>query len=84
MPRTKSKSSGNKPLPANQQKGKKVCTCCHDDKNLTDFYYSSSLMYSLDERIPVCKECCKTSVLAGNPKRERQLYISEYKIVCSL
>lgn len=64
MPRTKSKSSSNKPLPANQQKGKKVCTCCHDEKNLTDFYYSSSPMYSLDERIPVCKECCKTSVLA--------------------
>lgn len=64
MPRTKSQSSGNKPLPANQQKGKKVCTCCHDEKNLTDFYYSSSPMYSLDERIPVCKECCKTSVLS--------------------
>lgn len=64
MPRTKSKSSGNKPLPANQQKGKKVCTCCHDEKNLTDFYYSSSPMYSLDERIPVCKDCCKTSVLS--------------------
>ena len=64
MPRKKSQSSGNKPLPANQQKGKKVCTCCHDEKNLTDFYYSSSPMYSLDERIPVCKECCKTSVLS--------------------
>ena len=64
MPRTKSKSSGNKPLPANQQKGKKICTCCHEEKNLTDFYYSSSPMYSLDERIPVCKECCKTSVLS--------------------
>ena len=64
MPRKKSQSSGNKPLPANQQKGKKVCTCCHEEKNLTDFYFSSSPMYSLDERIPVCKECCKTSVLA--------------------
>lgn len=64
MPRTKTKSPGNKPLPANQQKGKKVCTCCHEEKNLTDFYYSSSPMYSLDERIPVCKECCKTSVLS--------------------
>ena len=64
MPRKKSQSSGNKPLPANQQKGKKVCTCCHEEKNLTDFYYSSSPMYSLDERIPVCKECCKTSVLS--------------------
>lgn len=64
MPRKKSQLSGNKPLPANQQKGKKVCTCCHDEKNLTDFYYSSSPMYSLDERIPVCKKCCKTSVLS--------------------
>ena len=64
MPRKKIQSSGNKPLPANQQKGKKVCTCCHEEKNLTDFYFSSSPMYSLDERIPVCKECCKTSVLA--------------------
>lgn len=63
MPRTKN-SGGNKPLPANQQKGKKICSCCGIKKNLTDFYYSSSPMYSLDERIPVCKECCKTSVLA--------------------
>jgi len=29
----KTQSSGNKPLPANQQKGKKVCTCCHEEKN---------------------------------------------------
>jgi len=64
MPRKKIQSSGNKPLPANQQKGKKVCTCCHHEKNLTDFYYSSSPMYSLDKRIPVCKECCKTSILS--------------------
>ena len=68
MPRKKAQSSGNKPLPANQQKGKKVCTCCHEEKNLTDFYYSSSPMYSLDERIPVCKECCKTSVLSEDGK----------------
>lgn len=35
MSRTKSKSSGNKPLSANQQKGEKVCTCCHEEKNIT-------------------------------------------------
>jgi len=52
----------------NQQKGKKVCTCCHESKNVTDFYFSSSPMYSLDERIPVCKECCKTSVLTEEGK----------------
>ena len=49
--------------PANQQKGKKVCSCCHNEKNLTEFYLSYSPMYSLDKRIPVCKDCCKTSVL---------------------
>lgn len=68
MPRKKTQSYGNKPLPANQQKGKKICTCCHNEKNLTDFYYSSSPMYSLDERIPVCKECCKTSALSDDGK----------------
>lgn len=68
MPRTKSKSFGNNSLPANQQKGKKICTCCHDEKNLTDFYCSSSPMYSLDKRIPVCKECCKISVLSEDGK----------------
>ena len=62
MPRTK-KRTGDKPLPANKQKGKKVCTCCHKEKNLIDYYLSYSPMYSLDQRVPICKECCKTSVL---------------------
>lgn len=62
MPTVK-KQTGDKPLPANKQRGKKVCTCCHDPKNLIDFYISESPMYSLDRRVPVCKDCCKTSVL---------------------
>lgn len=62
MPRTK-KDTGDKSPQANQQKGKKVCSCCHKEKNLTDFYLSYSPMYSLDQRVPVCKDCCKTSVL---------------------
>ena len=61
MPRTK--STGDKPTPANKQKGKKTCSCCHETKNLTSFYLSSSPMYSLDQRVPICKECCKTSAL---------------------
>ncbi len=61
LPRTKKQATGK--TPANEQKGKKVCTCCHESKKTTDFYFSSSPMYSLDGRIPVCKECCKTSVL---------------------
>lgn len=60
MPRNK-KDTGE--TPANKQKGKKVCTCCHQEKNLVDFYLSYSPMYSLDKRVPICKDCCKTSVL---------------------
>jgi len=66
LPRTKKQTTGK--APANEQKGKKVCTCCHKEKNVTDFYFSSSPMYSLDGRIPVCKECCKSSVLTDEGK----------------
>lgn len=66
MPRTKNQTTGK--TPANKQKGEKVCTCCHKPKKITDFYFSSSPMYSLDERIPVCKECCKSSVLTEEGK----------------
>ena len=75
MPRTK--SNGNKPLPANEQKGKKACSCCHAEKNLTEYYLSYSPLYSLDQRVPVCKDCCKTSVLNDdgtiNYKKFKQL-----------
>lgn len=63
MPRTNNSSNaivGKNSLPANKQKGKKVCTCCHENKNLTAFYLSYSPMYSLDQRVPICKECCKS------------------------
>ena len=67
MSKTKKNSNaidvGNDSLPANKQKGKKICTCCHENKNLTAFYLSYSPMYSLDQRVPVCKECCKSSAL---------------------
>lgn len=60
---TKNKKADNKQLPANKQKGKKVCSCCHKEKNMTDFYLSYSPMYSLDQRVPICKDCCKNSCL---------------------
>ena len=56
MPRSK-KDAGNKPLPANKQKGEKVCNFCHESKKLTNFYISKSPLYSVDERVPVCKDC---------------------------
>lgn len=62
MPRRKSRLSTDS-TPANKQKGKKICTCCHQEKKLTDFYLSYSPMYSLDNRVPICKECCKNSAL---------------------
>lgn len=74
MPRTK-KQTGNEP--ANKQKGKKTCSCCHIEKNLTEYYLSYSPLYSLDKRVPVCKDCCKTSVLNDdgtiNNKKFKQL-----------
>lgn len=74
MPRTK-KQTGNEP--ANKQKGKKTCSCCHIEKNLTEYYLSYSPLYSLDQRVPVCKDCCKTSVLNNdgtiNNKKFKQL-----------
>jgi len=57
MPKTKSQSSDNKPLPANQQKGTKKCNYCHKEKKMTDFYISKSPLFSVDGRVPVCKEC---------------------------
>lgn len=74
MPRAK-KTTDNEP--ANKQKGKKVCSCCHTEKNLTEYYLSYSPLYSLDQRVPVCKDCCKTSVLNDdgtiNNKKFKQL-----------
>ena len=63
MSRTKAQTSSKRQLPANDQKGKKVCSCCGRKKNLVDFYLSYSPMYSLDQRVPICKDCCKTSSL---------------------
>lgn len=54
MPRTK-KQTGNEP--ANKQKGEKVCNFCHKKKKLTDFYISKSPLFSVDGRVPVCKDC---------------------------
>ena len=50
-------------VPANKQKGKKTCSCCGKEKNLTQFYLSYSPMFSVDRRAPICIECCKTSSL---------------------
>ena len=54
MPRTK-KQTGNEP--ANKQKGEKVCNFCHEQKKLTDCYISKSPLFSVDERVPICKDC---------------------------
>ena len=56
MPRTKKQTTtGNEP--ANKQKGEKVCNFCHEKKKLTDFYISKSPLFSVDERVPICKDC---------------------------
>ena len=60
MPRTK-KQTGNEP--ANKQKGEKECSFCHEKKKLTDFYISKSPLFSVDERVPICKDCVISSSL---------------------
>jgi len=60
LPRTKANAGK---VPANKQKGKKVCTCCHEEKKLIDFYISKSPLFSVDERVPVCKVCVINSSL---------------------
>lgn len=62
MPKSTNTGSST-PAKANEQKGKKQCTQCHAQKKVTDFYYSNSPRYSLDQRVPMCKDCCKTSAL---------------------
>ena len=50
-------------VPANKQKGKKKCTCCTKEKSLTSFYISKSPLFSIDERVPICKVCIMDSSL---------------------
>lgn len=66
MPTVKKKENGNNSLPTNKQKGKKFCTCCEEEKKITDYYINYSPMYSIDQRNPICKECCKTYSLNEN------------------
>lgn len=46
MPRIRSK-----PTP------RKLCTVCRKDKPLNNFYVTNSQLYSLDRRMPICKDC---------------------------
>lgn len=59
----KTTKTGSDTTATNKQKGKKVCSCCKTEKNLTEFYISYSPMCSIDQRTAACKECCKTSAL---------------------
>lgn len=59
LPRTKVVDK----VPANKQQGKKVCGCCGEEKKLTQFYLSYSPMFAVDQRTPICTECCKRNSL---------------------
>lgn len=51
----------------NSQKGSKTCTCCHQEKSLVKgFYVSYSPLYSIDKRVPICKECVINNSLNDN------------------
>lgn len=51
------RNSPSKFVPS-KQKGKKVCTNCHREHNLVDYYLTYSPLFSLDKRVPICKDCC--------------------------
>lgn len=63
MPRPRKKTGT---IPANKQKGSKKCTCCHEEKKMTDFYSSTSPLFSIDKRVPFCKKCIQKLCL--NPE----------------
>ena len=48
---------------ANNQKGTKKCSFCHEEMRLIDFYISKNPIHSLDERVPICKKCIAKEVL---------------------
>ena len=57
MVKTTNKSSAT---PSVKRKHTKItCTYCEESKLKTEFYISYSPLYSLDQRVPICKECCK-------------------------
>ena len=42
----------------NKQKGTKLCSCCHKEKDIVSgFYISYSPLFSIDKRVPICKTC---------------------------
>lgn len=49
--------------PGNDQVGKKVCTCCENEKDIKDFYISYGEMFKLDMRAPICKKCVISNCL---------------------
>lgn len=50
--------TADKPTPANKQKGKKICSCCGEEKSLVSgFYISKSPLFQIDGRLNICKMC---------------------------
>jgi hypothetical protein len=47
-------------------KGKQKCTACGNEKNLSDFYASSSQLFLSTGRVPICKDCIKTNSIDDN------------------
>ena len=42
---------------------KKHCSCCGEEKSLSEFYMSKSPLHALDGKTPICKDCViKSSV----------------------
>lgn len=62
LPRAKKKNETGT-LPANKQKGDKVCNYCREKKKLINFYISKSPLFAADGRVPICKKCVSDASL---------------------
>ena len=45
---------------------KKHCSCCGEEKSLSDFYMSKSPLHALDGKTPICKDCVIKSSIDPN------------------
>ena len=54
----------------NNQSGKQTCVTCKKEKRFTEYYSSSSDIFSLTGKVPMCKDCMYSESLGNNGELE--------------
>lgn len=69
----------SKSVPSKRGKSnKKQCSSCQKPKHLREFYKSNSPLHSLDNKVPICKDC--VAKLGVNENNE--VDVEKFKVVC--